>query len=121
MSKNLRKQLDSLITQLDSEAELIKSGEFEGIDKAVEKREAFLASTLEQLEEGDDELGVKWREVFSKSQRNSQLIQAAMDGVKAVAEIVMAIKSSSENLKTYDKLGSVENIAANSSTHERKV
>jgi len=121
MSKSLLKELDELIVQLDRESELIKSGEFGGIDKVVEKREAFLSSTMEKFEDGNGEFEAKWSEIHSKSKRNSQLIHAAMDGVKAVSEIVKAIKSSSENLKTYDKCGAVENITSTSTTHERKV
>lgn len=121
MNSAYMKKLDQIIALLDKEASVIKAGDFDNIGELFEKREILVETVLKGSGKKDLENEEKWREIFFKSERNSRLIQAAMDGVTAVSEIVAAIKSSSTKLNTYNKGGAIADIAVKSTDHERKV
>lgn len=91
-------QLDALLEQ---ERTCLLAGDLEGLGKLLPAKERLIAELLERHAlDGDTLLPIK-----DKIQRNQLLLDGALDGIRAVATRLAALRQVRTVLDTYDAQG----------------
>lgn len=98
MSTDLFGALDDV---LEAEREALLSGDLEKIGRLLERKESLIEdlSVLEEFEAGD------LHDLTGKMKRNQDLLDSALEGIRAVAGRLAALRRVRNTLDTYDSNG----------------
>ena len=111
------KVLEGLKALLDTERNAIRSGDFADLEK-IAARKAELLGLLERALR--PEYLSRLEAIKKSSGKNQHLLTAALKGIDAARSRVMAIKTASTSLTTYDSRGRANSILASPSAVERR-
>jgi flagellar biosynthesis/type III secretory pathway chaperone len=86
---------------LEDERKTLLKGDLDGLESLLERKEALVVrlNQIEQLSDGD--LG----ELRNKAARNHELLDSAMQGIRAVADRMAELRRVRKGLQTYDRSG----------------
>ena len=99
--------IDSLDDLLDDERAALLAGDLEKIARLHDRK----AGLIERLRVLDLQDAKQIQQISDKIGRNQQLLGAAIDGIRAVASRIAAVRQVRENLDTYDETGQKKSIA----------
>jgi len=91
-------RLDAL---LERERAYLLAGDLEGLGKLLPEKEALVQTLLADIDEGRDAI----TPLEGKLQRNQLLLDGALDGIRAVAARLAALRQVRTTLDTYDAQG----------------
>jgi hypothetical protein len=98
--------MDSLDEVLEAEREALLRGDLEKLAEMVETKEALIARLNEIM--GNDL--PRLRELDVKVRRNQQLLDGALEGIRAVARRMAELRRIRGSLETYGSDGKKRNI-----------
>lgn len=99
--------IDALDELLDDERRALLSGELDKIAR-LHDRKTKLIDDLNELDLRDQE---QIRDLSRKVGRNQELLTSALDGIRAVARRLAAVRHVREHLDTYDAEGKKSTIS----------
>lgn len=104
--EQIQATVDALDELLDDERRALLTGELDKISR-LHERKTKLIDELNTLDLKDQE---KLRSLSEKVGRNQELLNSALDGIRAVARRLAAVRRVRENLETYDAKGQKKSI-----------
>ncbi len=99
----LFEDLDDL---LETERDALMSGDLEKVSRLLERKENLLES-LSRLEEFETE---RLKKLTQKLQRNQDLLDSALTGIRAIATRLATLRRVRETLDTYDATGTRRSV-----------
>ena len=93
--------VDELSDLVDAERKAILAADFATIERLFDAKEALI-NKIRDLSSADD---LKHLDVHQKLMRNQELLTAAMQGIRTVADRLSALRQVKEGLHTYDARG----------------
>lgn len=108
-NEQIQDTISALDELLDAERRALLSGELDKIARLHDRKSA-LVEDLSKLDLKDQE---QLRDLSQKVGRNQELLTSALDGIRAVAKRLAAVRHVRENLETYDERGKKNTVATN--------
>jgi hypothetical protein len=93
--------LASLDDLLDRERSALLDGDLDAVSRSLREKERLIDALNGIRPAGEDILGA----IRDKVQRNQVLLDGALDGIRAVADRMSALRRIRETLETYDQSG----------------
>lgn len=112
-----------ILTRIESllqvERHMIKDGNFGALASLAATKDGLMRELLEapQVKPLSPEIFARVR---AMAERNQQLIQAALKGIRAAQKRLDHIQRASKSLQSYDRLGRHKTIGASTSSIERR-
>ena len=98
-------RLDRILAALDTECEVIRSGNLSGLADMVEARERDIAGLSIDEAQVTPDLRDRIAQISVKAKRNAGLMEAAIEGVKAAHARLAEIREAQSTLGTYQPDG----------------
>ena len=98
--------LAALDDLLDRERTALLQGDLDGISRSLREKERLIDALNAQNLTGDNSLGALQGKVL----RNQALLDGALEGIRAVADRMNALRRSRDTLETYDQNGRMATI-----------
>lgn len=105
-NKQIQATIEALDELLDEERRALLTGELDKIAR-LHERKTQLIDDLNTLDLKDQD---RLRSLSEKVGRNQDLLNSALDGIRAVARRLAAVRRVKENLDTYDANGQKKSI-----------
>jgi len=113
VSKSMIAQLDQL---LDKERKVLLSGRMSEMSKLLKEKEDLVKMMSDPEVSGETDVA----RLRDKVLRNQELLDSALQGIRAVAERVSALRQARMSLETYDKSGARTSIETRKVTSVEK-
>ncbi len=97
---------DDLEDLLEKERAALLNGDLEKVGRLVERKEDLL-ETLSQIEVTETE---SLQNLSEKMKRNQELLDSALEGIRAIATRLAALRRVRQQLETYDAAGKKNTI-----------
>ena len=96
----------SLEAVLDAECDALKQGHYDALDPLVERK----ATLMQDVLDCEDLPETALHELKSRISRNQDLIDMAMQGVRAVTQRMQDLHRARDRFETYDKNGHWQSV-----------
>ncbi len=94
---------DAFDDLLDRERAALLAGDFDTLSRLIDEKEHLLGTLSDASPDGLDSLQ-------TKAARNQELLNSALDGIRAVANRLEALREVRGTLNTYDRSGKRQSI-----------
>jgi hypothetical protein len=108
---------ERILRLLDQEREIILNGPLSGLKALVDRREAAIA---EMTAEGGAAPEPFLTALKAKAERNTRLIAASLEGVKAANAEVDRLEAATGSLRTYTERGAPVDVRAQDITRDER-
>lgn len=109
--------LDDLISVLKAERALLLNGEVGAMSAIAARKDKIMAAIPGmQASEADAHLLLKIRDM---AEHNARLLQAALDGIRAVSVRMKALREAGSKFETYDSHGQRSDLLSKGSLEKR--
>ena len=106
-TRNSNELFEALSDLLEQEREALLTGDLEAVAELLKSKEAFIEE-LSRIEEFEAQA---LETLQGKMKRNQDLLDSALEGIRAVADRLAALRRVRTTLETYDAKGDKRTIA----------
>lgn len=111
-----RSNCEKLADLLDRERAAVLAGDYAALRRLMADKERLVALAVR-----DRPAAIDLARLKQKTARNHVLLNAAMDGIRQVSQVLAGSKPARAELSTYDKTGLLQTSQEKSATIERRL
>ena len=105
---------------LDEERNVMRRGNIQKLETMIAERERHVEDLRGTIDPSDQQSVQRLKQIQEKAARNAELLNAALNGLRAGAARIAEIDEAREKLSTYSESGKVKDVASKPGRIEKR-